>query len=92
MVEFMFFSSSKKSNLALSLFGTKPANIKRFVGSPDSCNAEMTAQHPGIVVTFMFCFLHSLTNLYPGSEIKGDPASLTRATSLPSFIMFIYKF
>lgn len=43
----------------------------------------ITEDGPGIESTGIFSFIHSLTNLNPGSAISGVPASETSAICLP---------
>ena len=70
---------------SLSLTGKNPANKKLSVGSPAISSAVIAAQGPGSGTTLTFCFAHKETTLYPGSEIKGVPASLIKATAPPFF-------
>ena len=44
----------------------------------------MRAEGPGTVYISRFLSLHSLTNLYPGSDMRGVPASDTNAIFIPS--------
>ena len=63
--------------------GIKPANINRLVGSPEICSAEITADGPGTTCSGNPCSRKQRTSLYPGSEIRGEPASLISATDFP---------
>ena len=48
--------------------------------------AAEAADGPGIGKILIFFLIHSSTNILPGSEIAGVPASETREIILPSFI------
>ena len=50
-----------------------------FVGKPDNINPEITDVGPGICVILILFSKHSFTSLKPGSDIKGVPASETKA-------------
>lgn len=91
-VAFVSRTSFRVSVRALSLLGMKPANRKRLVGRPDSCRAQIRAQQPGRTVTKTFCSRALRTSLYPGSEISGEPASLTNAMLLPSLTARLIRF
>ena len=47
--------------------------------------AEATAEAPGIGKIFIFFFIHSFTNIEPGSEITGVPASEIKEIFFPVF-------
>ena len=53
---------------------------------------EVNADGPGIVYIGIFFCLHNLTNLYPGSEMRGVPASEINATDLPSVSLLRISF
>lgn len=52
------------------------------MGSPDALRAVSRAEGPGIGVTGILSFRHSLTMRKPGSLRVGVPASETRAMDL----------
>ena len=43
----------------------------------------MTAEAPGIGIIFILFLMHSLTNIEPGSEMPGVPASEIKEISEP---------
>ena len=47
--------------------------------------AAVVADGPGIGTKFIFSFIHSLTKIFPGSEILGVPASDIKDTILFDF-------
>jgi hypothetical protein len=61
---------------------------KNLLDKPDDISAEITAEGPGIEVTFIFSSMALATSSYPGSDIKGVPASEIMAKEAPSFINF----
>ena len=56
------------------------------MGKPETCRLVIKDDGPGILVIKMFLLIKSLTSLYPGSEIKGEPASEIK----PIFELFWY--
>ena len=65
------------------------------MGKPETCRLVIKDDGPGILVIKMFLLIKSLTSLYPGSEIKGEPASEIRAIAELYWyfsIRFIIKF
>ncbi len=52
-------------------------------GSPEAASAATTAEGPGIGTTGICLSRHRETNRWPGSEITGVPASLTRTICAP---------
>ena len=56
-------------------FGMKPKNENSEIGNPDNCKLEIMEDAPGIDVILILFSMQYPTKLYPGSEIKGDPAS-----------------
>ena len=52
-------------------------------------NAVITDETPGIGVTGISLLIHSLTNILPGSDIAGVPASEISEIILPSIKSFI---
>ena len=75
--------------------------IYTYEGNPLAIKAVSPALGPGTVSTLILASLAATTNSYPGSLIKGNPASDTSATSRPnsncsmikavclSFVMFV---
>ena len=51
-------------------------------------NELVTAETPGIGIIGILLLMHSLTNIFPGSEIAGVPASEISETILPLFKVF----
>ncbi len=51
--------------------------------------AAVVADGPGIGLTFISFFMHSLINIFPGSEIVGVPASAINETILFDFKILI---
>ena len=66
------------------LIGRKPSKVNRSAGIPAADSAVATAEAPGIGTTGTPAARASRTSRKPGSEIPGVPASVTRATDLPS--------
>ena len=60
--------------------------------SPDNNNEFITEDGPGITEYFTFSLMHSVTNLYPGSDIRGAPASEIIDIVLPAFAFSIIFF
>ena len=56
--------------------------------------ADVTTEAPGIGIIFILFFKHSLTNIEPGSETPGVPASDIKEIIEPSFkrLMTLTKF
>ena len=71
LINLFFFSSKKPKKINLS---EKPLIDKEVV----------TDETPGIGVTGISLLTHSFTNILPGSEIAGVPASEISDTILPS--------
>ena len=72
--------SSRISSLSLFFFGRKPKNVNFEEGSPLDARAVNAAHGPGIqIVLNPFTFV-SFIRSSPGSQIVGNPASLTSAT------------
>ena len=66
---------------SLSFFGKKPVNMKVFIGIFDTDNAQLSDDAPGIGMIFISG--RSFDNKwYPGSDIDGVPASVTKAILL----------
>ena len=63
-------------------FGTKPKKANSDNGNPDNCKLDTTAEGPGTDVTFILFTIQYFTKLYPGSEIRGEPASEIRTQFL----------
>ncbi len=53
------------------------------MGRPEAHNAVILAVTPGIGTTEIFASTQTFTNSYPGSDIAGIPASVTRAMAFP---------
>ena len=72
--------------LSLSFFfrGGNPTNMKLSELKPETDKAAVTDEGPGKGLIFIPREMASFTNKSPGSDIKGVPASLTSAKSLPS--------
>lgn len=68
-------------------------NTKEEAGAPEIDSAADIALGPGTVTiaASAFFFRTALTNLTPGSEIVGVPASETRAISFPARRAFIAR-
>ena len=71
--------------LCPGLSGGYPKNINLSGANPLRVRAVITEEGPGRESTSMFCARHSLTNLYPGSEIRGVPASEIKQIFAPFF-------
>ncbi len=56
-------------------FGIKPKNANSDIGIPDNCKLDIIDDGPGTDVTPILFVIQYCTKLYPGSEIKGEPAS-----------------
>ena len=67
------------------LCGRKPSNINLCVGSPLTTTAGTNEVGPGRHSTSIFFFNAMLIKEKPGSDIKGVPASETKAISSSSF-------
>ena len=67
----------------------KPKNKNLSVLDPDMIKTSSNSSRPGIGIIFILFFNASCTNLYPGSESKGVPASETKDTILFLFISLI---
>ena len=59
----------------MSLFFEGKIHKKIFSEKPLADKDVFTADAPGSGVILMFSFTHSFTNIAPGSEIPGVPAS-----------------
>ena len=76
----MYFKFSAFSScffLCILLFSKNPPKKKLWEGSPDNTNEVVIDEAPGTCVILIEFFIHSFTNLYPGSDMSGVPASLT---------------
>ncbi len=69
------------------LGGRKPSKQKRSVGNPELTRAGTKAVAPGNVSTSIPAATQARTSKNPGSEIPGVPASVTRASVCPPFIL-----
>ena len=58
-------------------------------GRPDKVRAVVTEDGPGRESIWIPWAIHSLTSLYPGSEISGVPASDTKARFSPDWSLWI---
>lgn len=67
--------------------GKKPKNKKFSTAIPDADKEEIREDGPGMGITFMLLLFMKDTSLYPGSDIRGVPASLTKATLIPELII-----
>ena len=56
-------------------FGINPKKTNSDNGKPDNCKLNIIDDGPGMDVTLILFLIQYWTKLYPGSEIKGDPAS-----------------
>src|SRR3990172_11946672 len=72
-------SDSKVFRRAPFLAGRNPTKTKDSVGRPEALRAAMNEHGPGIGTTRIPFSKALRTIRYPGSEIQGVPASLTRA-------------
>ena len=64
-------------------WGRKPPKKKGSGGRPEPTSAVMAAQGPGMTETGMRAEMVARMSGYPGSEIAGVPASVTRAMWQP---------
>ena len=53
------------------------------MGNPDTLIAAVKDDGPGMGITFIESFRAFFTSKYPGSEIRGVPASVISAISFP---------
>ncbi len=72
------------------LFGKKPKKTNLSEPIPDNWRLEISEDGPGTAVTYMFFSIKLLTNLKPGSEIKGEPASEIKAIELLCWYFSIF--
>ena len=84
VVQFEYFKRSIKSLIPFFVLGTKPRNLYSFMGIEESWRALVTDDGPGTIVTYILFKLQYLTSLYPGSDIRGEPASEIR----DNFLLF----
>lgn len=70
-----------KLSLSLVFRGGKPIKIKLSDWKPETDNADVTDEGPGKGLILILREMASLTNKSPGSDMRGVPASLTRAIS-----------
>ena len=63
----------------LFFFGTNPKKTKLFKSKPESWRLGIIDDGPGTVVIKILFLIKFFTNLYPGSDINGDPASEIKA-------------
>src|SRR5260221_4605633 len=76
---FLIFSTS----FLVFFLGQKPINKKLLVLNPETDNAAVTLDGPGIgTILISLEFKKSMSSL-PGSAIPGVPASVTKARFLP---------
>ena len=68
---------------AAAVDGRNPTKRNLLLGKPDTTSAASGAEGPGIGIIDIPAAIVSLTNRYPGSEIRGVPASQTNAIALP---------
>ena len=71
--------------MASSFFDKYPSKINQSETIPLAETATVTAEGPGTLSTQIPSSTHLLTSLYPGSLIRGVPASDTKATENPNF-------
>src|SRR3972149_11949038 len=81
IVESLFFNLTSLALIFASDFGKNPLKVTLFIGRPETDNAAMNADAPGIGIIRTPLLIHSRTNLNPGSDINGVPASEISATS-----------
>ena len=62
-----------------------------FSEKPPIDTAVATAEGPGIGITLILFFIHSFTNIAPGSEILGVPASEINEIISPDFRRLINR-
>lgn len=79
-----FESEFRNLRRSPALDGRNPTNRNSSVGSPEAANAARIADGPGTGTTAKPSSIAALTTRYPGSETRGVPASLTRATDSPA--------
>ena len=60
------------------VLGTNPRNLYSFMGIDESWSALVIDDAPGTVVIYMLFNTQCLTSLYPGSDMRGAPASEIR--------------
>ena len=75
--------------LSESFLGRKPKNINLFTANPDNNREFITEEGPGITEYSIFSLIHSLTNIYPGSETRGAPASEINDIIFPALASLI---
>ena len=83
---------TKFFNVLIFLFsfeGRNPTKKNFSELKPEATKAVIIALGPGIGIIGRFSFNAKTTNSYPGSYIRGVPASLINATVLPSLIFLI---
>ena len=81
-------SSAKAANRVARPFfcGKKPSNVNRSQGNPEATNAGTKAVAPGRHCTVTPRATQALTNINPGSEMPGVPASDMSAITSPAAI------
>ena len=87
-----FILFSKTFFLSESFLGKNPKNINLLIGNPDNSKEFITEEGPGITEYSIFSLMHSLTNMYPGSDIKGAPASEINDIVFPALASLIILF
>ena len=71
------------------MLGKNPKKVKLSLANPEADKAVIKALGPGIGVTSISSFFACFTKKYPGSLIRGVPASLIRAIDFPECISSI---
>ena len=61
------------------------------MGIEESLRALVIDEAPGIIVTYILFKIQCLTSLYPGSDIRGEPASEIRDNFLLSKWSLIFS-
>ena len=82
IVDGIDIKSLKKSTFCFVLTGGNPAKKNLSEDNPDWHRATRAEQAPGIDITLCPLLSTCLTNLNPGSEINGVPASQHKAIDL----------
>ena len=90
-VQTEYLKSSMKSPIPFFVLGTNPRNLYSFMGIEESWRALVIDEAPGIIVTYILFKTQCLTSLYPGSDIRGEPASEIRDNFLLSKWSLIFS-
>ena len=78
-----FSSFTTNAFFSLLTFGTKPKNWNSLNSKPERVNAVSTLEGPGIDIILKLLIIKCRIKSFPGSEIRGVPASDIKATFFP---------